>query len=222
MDRFGQGQRNRYRLAVLRTHFHDFPALALACRIPWHANRPRAMQAYRRTAWRPHLGGIRARWRIDLLFHAECEVGWQRSPMLSQGTSNPVHILLIEDSPTDVLMPREALGDQEVLNPLHVVQDGAEAMDFLHRTGRHHDAPRPGLIILDLNLPKKSCREVLDELKADPDLMVFPSSCSPRRDRRKTLQKRTDYTPIATSPGQSTLRCSSMSCAESTTSGSAS
>ncbi|MEM5296224.1 response regulator [Burkholderia sp. JPY481] len=94
--------------------------------------------------------------------------------MQSQVTSNPVHILLVEDSPTDVLMTREALEDQEVLNPLHVVQDGAEAMDFLHRSGRHHDAPRPGLIILDLNLPKKSGREVLEELKADPDLMSIP------------------------------------------------
>ncbi|MEX3633493.1 response regulator [Paraburkholderia sp. BR14320] len=94
--------------------------------------------------------------------------------MQSQVTSNPVHILLVEDSPTDVLMTREALEDQEVLNPLHVVQDGAEAMDFLHRSGRHHDAPRPGLIILDLNLPKKSGREVLEELNADPDLMSIP------------------------------------------------
>ncbi|MBB5428964.1 CheY-like chemotaxis protein [Paraburkholderia atlantica] len=94
--------------------------------------------------------------------------------MQSQVTSNPVHILLVEDSPTDVLMTREALEDQEVLNPLHVVQDGAEAMDFLHRSGRHHDAPRPGLIILDLNLPKKSGREVLEELKADPDLLSIP------------------------------------------------
>ena len=94
--------------------------------------------------------------------------------MLSQVTSNPVHILLVEDSPTDVLMTREAFEDYKVLNPLHVAQDGAEAMDFLRRQGRHVDAPRPGLIILDLNLPKKSGREVLQELKADPDLMSIP------------------------------------------------
>ncbi|MCC8400525.1 response regulator [Paraburkholderia sp. MMS20-SJTN17] len=94
--------------------------------------------------------------------------------MLSQVTSNPVHILLVEDSPTDVLMTREAFEYYEVLNPLHVAQDGVEALDFLRRKGRHLDAPRPGLIILDLNLPKKSGREVLQELKADPDLMSIP------------------------------------------------
>ncbi|WP_233805296.1 response regulator [Paraburkholderia sp. HP33-1] len=94
--------------------------------------------------------------------------------MLSQVTSNPVHILLVEDSPTDVLMTREAFEYHKVLNPLHVAQDGVEAMDFLHRKGRHLNAPRPGLILLDLNLPKKSGREVLQELKADPDLMSIP------------------------------------------------
>ncbi|MFP4894907.1 response regulator [Paraburkholderia sp. EG304] len=94
--------------------------------------------------------------------------------MLSHVMCNTVNILLVEDSPTDVLMTREAFEDYKVPNPLHVVQDGEEAMDFLRRKGRHHDAPRPGLIILDLNLPKKSGREVLQELKTDPELMSIP------------------------------------------------
>ena len=94
--------------------------------------------------------------------------------MLPQVTDNLTPILLIEDSPTDVLMTREAFDYFKILNPLHVSRDGVEAMDFLRRKGRHHDAPRPGLIILDLNLPKKSGREVLQELKSDPELMSIP------------------------------------------------
>lgn len=94
--------------------------------------------------------------------------------MLFEATDDLVHILLVEDSPTDVLMTREALEYYKVLNPLHVVEDGVAAMEYLRREGKHSAAPRPGLIILDLNLPKKSGREVLEELKADPDLMRIP------------------------------------------------
>lgn len=94
--------------------------------------------------------------------------------MLPQETDNLVHILLVEDSPTDVMMTREAFDYYEIANPLHVVPDGVEAMNFLRRQAKYSDAPRPGLIILDLNLPKKSGREVLQELKADPGLMSIP------------------------------------------------
>ena len=94
--------------------------------------------------------------------------------MLSEATDDLVHILLVEDSPTDVLMTREAFEYYKLLNPLHVAEDGVEAMEFLRREGKHNSAPRPGLIILDLNLPRKSGREVLQELKADPELMNIP------------------------------------------------
>ncbi len=94
--------------------------------------------------------------------------------MPSDATNGLVHILLVEDSPTDVMMTREALYDYKVLNPLHVVGDGVAAMEFLRREGKYGGAPRPGLIILDLNLPRKNGREVLAELKADPQLMTIP------------------------------------------------
>ncbi|MBB5462414.1 CheY-like chemotaxis protein [Paraburkholderia sp. MM5496-R1] len=94
--------------------------------------------------------------------------------MLSDATDDLVHILLVEDSPTDVMMTREALEYYKVLNPLHVAEDGVAAMEYVRREGKHSAAPRPGLIILDLNLPKKSGREVLKELKADPELMTIP------------------------------------------------
>ncbi|WP_321932193.1 response regulator [Paraburkholderia guartelaensis] len=94
--------------------------------------------------------------------------------MPSDATEDMIHILLVEDSPTDVMMTREALDYYKVLNPLHVVEDGVAAMQYLRREGVHGDAPRPGLIILDLNLPRKSGREVLQELKVDPELMNIP------------------------------------------------
>ncbi|ALP67107.1 response regulator [Paraburkholderia caribensis] len=94
--------------------------------------------------------------------------------MLTQAADELTHILLVEDSPTDVMITREAFDYYKLLNPLHVAEDGVAAMEFLRREGRYSDAPRPGLIILDLNLPKKSGREVLRELKADPDLMNIP------------------------------------------------
>jgi two-component system, chemotaxis family, response regulator Rcp1 len=86
----------------------------------------------------------------------------------------PVEILLVEDSPTDVLLAKEALGNAKLHNLLHIVSDGVEAIAFLHRQGKHRDAPRPDLILLDLNLPKKDGREVLAEIKADENLMRIP------------------------------------------------
>ena len=83
-------------------------------------------------------------------------------------------VLLVEDSPGDVRLTREAFKDAKVHVNLHVAYDGAEAMSFLKREGKHADAPRPDLILLDLNLPKKSGREVLEEIKEDPILMSIP------------------------------------------------
>ena len=85
-----------------------------------------------------------------------------------------LELLLVEDNPGDVELAREALRD--VAAPLHlsVVHDGVEALAFLRREGQYGQAPRPGLILLDLNLPKKDGREVLAEIKADPRLQAIP------------------------------------------------
>ena len=86
----------------------------------------------------------------------------------------PAEILLVEDSPTDVLMTREALKAAKVVNNLHVVEDGVEAMAFLRQQGKYAGSTRPHLVLLDLNLPKKSGREVLAEIKEDASLKVIP------------------------------------------------
>jgi two-component system, chemotaxis family, response regulator Rcp1 len=86
----------------------------------------------------------------------------------------PVEILLVEDSPTDVLLAKEALEYSKIVNTLHTVSDGVEAMAFLRREGKYQAAPAPGLILLDLNLPKKDGREVLAEIKNDENLKRIP------------------------------------------------
>ena len=88
--------------------------------------------------------------------------------------AEPIEILLVEDSPSDVDLTREALEDTKVHNNLSVVGDGVEALAFLRREGRYADAPYPDLILLDLNLPKKDGREVLAEIKSDPELRRIP------------------------------------------------
>ena len=87
---------------------------------------------------------------------------------------NAIEILLVEDNPGDVRLTREALRDGKVQNRLSVVPDGVEAMAFLRREGAYANAPRPDLILLDLNLPRKNGREVLAEVKSDPDLLRIP------------------------------------------------
>jgi CheY-like chemotaxis protein len=86
----------------------------------------------------------------------------------------PVEILLVEDNPGDVRLTREALRDGRVANRVTVAKDGVEAMAVLRREGSFADAPRPDLILLDLNLPKKDGREVLSEIKTDKDLQLIP------------------------------------------------
>ena len=85
-----------------------------------------------------------------------------------------VNVLLVEDDEGDVLMTREAFEFYKVRNPLHVVTDGEQALQFVRRTGPYADAPRPGLILLDVNLPRVSGLEVLAELKQDPELRTIP------------------------------------------------
>jgi chemotaxis family two-component system response regulator Rcp1 len=90
-----------------------------------------------------------------------------------QGTK-AVEILLVEDSPADIALTREALEDSKLRNNLYVVTDGEEAVSFLRKTGKYASMPKPDLILLDLNLPKKNGLEVLREIKADDSLRLIP------------------------------------------------
>jgi CheY-like chemotaxis protein len=87
----------------------------------------------------------------------------------------PIDVLLVEDSPGDVRLTREAFRDANQSVHLHVASDGVEAMAFLRREGPHGDAPRPDFILLDLNLPRMDGREVLALIKDDPDLRTIPT-----------------------------------------------
>jgi CheY-like chemotaxis protein len=86
----------------------------------------------------------------------------------------PIEILLVEDSPGDARLTREALKDGRIHHHLHVAADGLEALAFLRAEGPHAGAPRPDLILLDLNIPKMDGRQVLAEIKGDPDLVRIP------------------------------------------------
>ena len=94
--------------------------------------------------------------------------------MNSRKIGCPITILLVEDNPGDVRLTMEALKDSKMHNDLDVTRDGVEALAFLRREGKFAHAPRPDLILLDLNLPKKNGREVLAEIKADKDLKRIP------------------------------------------------
>lgn len=97
-----------------------------------------------------------------------------QSSTLASELMKPIEILLIEDNPGDVRLTRESLKEAKVLNTLTVVKDGIEALSMLRREGPYAGAPRPDLILLDLNLPKKDGREVLAEIKADENLKRIP------------------------------------------------
>ncbi len=89
-------------------------------------------------------------------------------------TPGLARILLVEDNPADVMLTRAALEEAKFANELHVARDGEEAMRFLRREGEHAQAPRPDLVLLDLNLPRMDGREVLAEFKSDPELKRIP------------------------------------------------
>src|SRR5712692_8502068 len=94
--------------------------------------------------------------------------------MAKQKNAPPVEILLVEDNPGDARLAEEALKDGNLNSNLNIVEDGVEAMAFLHQESEYADAPRPDLILLDLNLPRKDGREVLAEIKEDLDLKRIP------------------------------------------------
>ncbi len=94
--------------------------------------------------------------------------------MTERQSCRPIEILLVEDNPGDVRLTKEALKEGKVRNNMQVAEDGEEALAVLRRQGRYAQATRPDLILLDLNLPKKSGREVLEEIKADPELKRIP------------------------------------------------
>ena len=88
--------------------------------------------------------------------------------------ARPIEILLVEDNPGDVRLTVEALREGRILNNMNVVNDGVDAMEYLRHEGRHRDAVRPDLVLLDLNLPKRDGREVLADMKADASLKYIP------------------------------------------------
>lgn len=93
---------------------------------------------------------------------------------MGPGSPSPVRILVVDDDPGDVLMIEEALEDSDVDKVIDVVNDGQEAMEFLRREGRHTEAHRPDVILLDLNMPRMDGRQVLGEVKQDEDLRTIP------------------------------------------------
>ena len=101
----------------------------------------------------------------------------------------PIEILLAEDSATDVMLAEEALEEAKMRNNLHVVKDGVETMAFLRKEGKYADAPRPDLILLDLNMPRKDGREVLAEVKADASLRMIPVVVLTTSDAQEDVHK---------------------------------
>jgi two-component system, chemotaxis family, response regulator Rcp1 len=94
--------------------------------------------------------------------------------MEAKNSWKPIEILLVEDNPGDARLAVEAMKESKFKNTLHHVEDGINALDFLHKRGKYINSPRPDLILLDLNLPKKDGREVLAEIKSDPELKRIP------------------------------------------------
>ena len=94
--------------------------------------------------------------------------------MPTSSPMTPIEILLVEDNPGDARLAMEALKDSKLLNNIHHVVDGEQAIQFLRREGEYQDAPRPDIVLLDLNLPRKDGREVLADIKNDPKLQMIP------------------------------------------------
>ncbi len=137
-----------------------------------------------------------------------------------------IHVLLVEDDPGDVLITREAFAENKVRNQLSVVNDGVNALAFLRREGGYADAPRPDLILLDLNLPKMAGHEVLEQIKSDADLQRIPvvvlttsdaeedvlAQLRPARERLRHQAGRLRALPRASSARSTTSSSPSSSC----------
>lgn len=93
---------------------------------------------------------------------------------MANNTAEPIKILLVEDNPGDIRLTKEALKDSKIHNTLEIVEDGDEALDYLHKRGKYKNATRPDLVLLDLDLPNTSGREVLEKAKGDPGLKRIP------------------------------------------------
>jgi two-component system, chemotaxis family, response regulator Rcp1 len=95
-------------------------------------------------------------------------------PPQEPNAARPIHILIVEDNAADARLVREVMRDSKILNEIHWVPDGVEALAFLHQQGKYANSPRPHLIFLDLNMPRKDGREVLREIKSDEQLRRIP------------------------------------------------
>ena len=170
------GRRDRHRGRVRRAHLRHLPAPARPRRLRGHGHRPGHVPQDRRVPRRPDLArpGRRA-----AAARSSSSRFPQNPPRRTRSMSQPervemIDVLLVEDDPGDVLLIEEAFADNKVRNRLHTVADGVDAIAFLRREGEYADAPRPDLVLLDLNLPRKDGREVLEEIKTDEALQQIP------------------------------------------------
>ena len=169
-----QRQWNRHRAGIRRADIRDFPAAARQGDLSRHRNRPgHGKEDHRVSRW-PDLARHDDHGRGPFLVYPASAPGGRACTATDGGSTKVIDVLLVEDDPGDVLMTREAFEHHKIRNQLHVVNDGEQALQFLHQTGEYASAPRPGLILLDLNLPRRDGLEVLAELKEDPRLRVIP------------------------------------------------
>lgn len=174
----GDRQRHRYPRRIRRQSVRDLPTFARPRRLHRNGYRPGIVQEDRRAPWGQHLDRRLFHWRNEVSLHhphrcrrtRRSHIG--RIHPMTEGRA--IDVLLIEDDPGDELITREAFEHNKIRNNLHVAHDGEEGLDFLYRRGIYQDAPRPDLILLDLNLPKYDGRQLLETVKSDPDLSHIP------------------------------------------------
>jgi CheY-like chemotaxis protein len=109
----------------------------------------------------------------------------------------PIELLLAEDNPNDIELTRRAFEDGKILNNLHVVTDGVEAMQFLRQRGEHADAPRPDIVLLDLEMPRKGGKEVLEDIDQDPELSKIPIVVLTSSDAERDIVESYEYSANA-------------------------